>query len=204
MSDAAAYASDRKLKLVMKPHGGNSGASDDIQAVMKAVNHPNFKIWYDAGNIIYYTGKDPGRGAEADRAPRHRVLREGLRRVEERGDDPVRRGQGGLRGRFRPLKSAGLRRSDHGRVLQDRRDAGGDGANARANREFLEKTLAGLFLKVVMIDDFRTMITKVTKAPKHAWSGSIDHAEIRRDTEKSRKKSGYRWSCCSMRPRACV
>jgi sugar phosphate isomerase/epimerase len=23
------------------------------------VNQPNFKIWYDAGNIIYYTGKDP-------------------------------------------------------------------------------------------------------------------------------------------------
>ena len=23
------------------------------------VKHPNFKIWFDAGNIIYYTGKDP-------------------------------------------------------------------------------------------------------------------------------------------------
>ena len=43
----------------MKPHGGSSGASDEIVAVMKAVQHPNFKIWYDAGNIIYYTGKDP-------------------------------------------------------------------------------------------------------------------------------------------------
>jgi len=26
---------------------------------MKAVQHPNFTIWYDAGNIIYYTGKNP-------------------------------------------------------------------------------------------------------------------------------------------------
>jgi sugar phosphate isomerase/epimerase len=26
---------------------------------MGKVNHSNFKIWYDAGNIIYYTGKDP-------------------------------------------------------------------------------------------------------------------------------------------------
>src|SRR5262245_26268318 len=59
MSDAAAYAQDKRLKLVMKPHGGSSGASAEIQAVMKAVNHENFKIWYDAGNIIYYTGKDP-------------------------------------------------------------------------------------------------------------------------------------------------
>ncbi|PYR01110.1 MAG: hypothetical protein DMF96_01075, partial [Acidobacteria bacterium] len=59
MSDAAAYAQERRIKVVMKPHGGSSGASDAIVAVMKAVRHPNFKIWYDAGNIIYYTGKDP-------------------------------------------------------------------------------------------------------------------------------------------------
>src|SRR5437867_6408917 len=59
MSDAAAYAQERRIKLVMKPHGGSSGAADDIVTVMKAVRHPNFKIWYDAGNIIYYTGKDP-------------------------------------------------------------------------------------------------------------------------------------------------
>jgi sugar phosphate isomerase/epimerase len=59
MSDAAAYSKERKLKLVMKPHGGASGASDEIVAAIKRVNHPNFKIWYDAGNIIHYTGKDP-------------------------------------------------------------------------------------------------------------------------------------------------
>jgi sugar phosphate isomerase/epimerase len=59
MTDAAAYAQERKIKLVMKPHGGSSGASDEIVAALKAVRHTNFKIWYDAGNIIYYTGKDP-------------------------------------------------------------------------------------------------------------------------------------------------
>ena len=59
MSDAAAYAEEHRIKLVMKPHGGSSGASDEIMAAMRAVHHPNFKIWYDAGNIIYYTGKDP-------------------------------------------------------------------------------------------------------------------------------------------------
>jgi len=58
MGDAAAYAQERSIKLVMKPHGGSGGAADEIVAAMKAVQHPNFKIWYDAGNIIYYTGKD--------------------------------------------------------------------------------------------------------------------------------------------------
>jgi sugar phosphate isomerase/epimerase len=59
MSDAAAYASERGIRLVMKPHGGSSSAAGEIVAAMRAIRHPNFKIWYDAGNIIYYTGKDP-------------------------------------------------------------------------------------------------------------------------------------------------
>ena len=59
MRDAAAYAAERNIRLVMKPHGGSSGASAEIAAALHAVAHPNFKVWYDAGNIIYYTGKDP-------------------------------------------------------------------------------------------------------------------------------------------------
>lgn len=59
MSDAAPYAQERGLKLVLKPHGGGSGASEEIIRCLDKVKQPNFKIWYDAGNIIYYTGKDP-------------------------------------------------------------------------------------------------------------------------------------------------
>jgi len=59
MRDAAAYSAERGVKLVMKPHGGGSGAAEEITRCLDKVGHPNFKIWYDAGNIIYYTGKDP-------------------------------------------------------------------------------------------------------------------------------------------------
>jgi sugar phosphate isomerase/epimerase len=59
MADAAPYAHERGLKLVLKPHGGGSGAAEEIIRCISKVNQPNFKIWYDAGNIIYYTGKDP-------------------------------------------------------------------------------------------------------------------------------------------------
>ena len=59
MRDSAAYAQEHGVKLVMKPHGGGSGAAEEIIRCMDKVKHPNFKIWYDAGNIIYYTGKDP-------------------------------------------------------------------------------------------------------------------------------------------------
>jgi sugar phosphate isomerase/epimerase len=59
MHDAAAYSQERGLKLVLKPHGGSSGDAEEITRCIEKVKHPNFKIWFDAGNIIYYTGKDP-------------------------------------------------------------------------------------------------------------------------------------------------
>lgn len=59
MADAADYAQSAGIKLVMKPHGGSSGTADEIELTLRKVNRPNFKIWYDAGNIVYYDGKDP-------------------------------------------------------------------------------------------------------------------------------------------------
>ena len=59
MQDAAAYSKERGMKLVLKPHGGASGAAEEIIRCLEKVKHPNFKIWFDAGNIIFYTGKDP-------------------------------------------------------------------------------------------------------------------------------------------------
>jgi sugar phosphate isomerase/epimerase len=59
MQDAAAYSQDQGMKLVLKPHGGESGGAEEIIHFLEQVNHPNFKIWFDAGNIIFYTGRDP-------------------------------------------------------------------------------------------------------------------------------------------------
>lgn len=59
MRDAAPYAQERGLELVLKPHGGASGAAEEIIRCLQKVNHSNFKIWFDAGNIVFYTGKDP-------------------------------------------------------------------------------------------------------------------------------------------------
>ena len=144
MADAAAFAQERGIKLVMKPHGGGSGASAEILQALKAVGHANFKIWYDAGNIIYYTGKDPvaelapiaehvtGFCAKDCAAPKSEVMIQfGTGKVD-------------FVGVFRKLKSAGF----NGPIMVESCQIGATPAetmaNARANRLFLEQALASL------------------------------------------------------------
>jgi sugar phosphate isomerase/epimerase len=142
MSDAAAYAQERRIKLVMKPHGGGSGASDEIVAAMKAVQHPNFKIWYDAGNIIYYTGKDPVE--ELKPIARHVTGFCAKDCAALKSDVMIQFGTGKVdfAAVFGTLKAAGF----DGPIMVECCKIGASAeetmANARANRVFLEKVLA--------------------------------------------------------------
>ena len=144
MSDAAAYAQERRIKLVMKPHGGSSGASDEIVAAMKAVRHPNFKIWYDAGNIIYYTGKDPVE--ELKPIAQHVTGFCAKDCGAPKGDVMIQFGTGKVdfAGVFGTLKAAGF----DGPIMVECCTVGATAeettANARANRRFLEKVLEQL------------------------------------------------------------
>jgi len=142
MSDAAAYAQDKGIKLAMKPHGGISGASAEILRVISTVNHRNFSIWYDAGNIIYYTGKDPV--AEIDPIVQHISGFCAKDCGAPRGDVMIQFGSGKVdfASVFKKLKSVGF----NGPVMVECCKVGQTPeettANARANREFLEKVLS--------------------------------------------------------------
>lgn len=142
MSDAAAYAQEKDLRLVMKPHGGISGSAEEILRVIKEVNHPNFSIWYDAGNIIHYTGKDPV--AEIDPIAKHITGFCAKDCGELKGDVMIQFGAGKVdfTGVFKKLKAGGF----NGPVMVESCKVGATPeettANARANREFLEKILA--------------------------------------------------------------
>jgi len=144
MSHAAAYAQERRIKLVMKPHGGSSGASGEIAAALKAVRHPNFTIWYDAGNIIYYTGKDPVE--ELKPIARHVTGFCAKDCAALKADVMIQFGTGKVDfvGVFRTLKAAGF----DGPIMVECCKVGATAeetmANARANREFLENVLARL------------------------------------------------------------
>jgi sugar phosphate isomerase/epimerase len=144
MHEAAVYANEKKIKLVMKPHGGGSGSSDEILKAIKEVNHPNFKIWYDAGNIIHYTGKDPV--AEIEPIAPHITGFCAKDCAEIKGDVMIQFGAGKVDfpAVFKKLKAGGFK----GPVMVECCKIGvtpeETTANARANREYLEKTLAAI------------------------------------------------------------
>ena len=144
MSDAAAYAQEKGIKLVMKPHGGISGSSEDILRVIKEVNHRNFSIWYDAGNIIYYTGKDPV--AEIEPIAKHITGFCAKDCGEVKGEVMLQFGDGKVdfAAVFKKLKAGGFK----GPVMVECCKVGETPEvtmeNARANREFLNKVLASI------------------------------------------------------------
>ncbi len=145
MADAADYAQERGLKLVLKPHGGSSGEADKIIECIEKVKRPNFKIWYDAGNIIYYNAdKDPVEqlkpiakyvtgfcAKDCDKEHGEVFLEFGTGKV----DFPAVFGE---------LKRAGF----NGPVMVEccvrGKTAEETTASARKNREFLERVFAGL------------------------------------------------------------
>jgi sugar phosphate isomerase/epimerase len=144
MADAAAFAQERKIKLVLKPHGGGSGAAEEILRCMKQVNHPNFKVWYDAGNIIYYTGKDPI--AELEPIVQHVTGFCAKDCAAPQTDPMIQFGTGKVdfAGVLKKLKSGGF----NGPIMVECCAIGATPQatmeNARANRLYLEKVLASI------------------------------------------------------------
>ena len=108
------------------------------------MGHPNFKIWYDAGNIIYYTGKDPV--AELEPIVQHVTGFCAKDCGSQKGDVMIQFGAGKVdfAGVFRKLKSAGF----NGPIMVECCKIGATPqetmANAKANREFLDRVLAGV------------------------------------------------------------
>jgi sugar phosphate isomerase/epimerase len=144
MGAAAAHGAEKGVQVVMKPHGGSSGASDEILAAMKRVGHPNFKIWYDAGNIIHYTGKDP---VEELKPVAHHVTGFCAKDcAEPKGDVMIQFGAGKVdfAGVFKVLKSAGFDGPIMVECCAVAETPEATAANARANREFLQKVLAAV------------------------------------------------------------
>ena len=164
MREAAAFGQERGVKVVVKHHHGLNNTSLDLLAWTKQVDHPNFGIFVDPGNIVYYTGKDPvkqtaiiashvaGVVAKDCTAPRY---------LEREAGAPPFGNAPSAPGNPEVMIQFGTGKVDFPALFKVLRDAGFSGpvmvegtavgatleetvANARANREFLEKIFASL------------------------------------------------------------
>ncbi len=48
-------AASKQIAIVLKPHGGTTGTGPQLRDCIKRVNHKNFTLMYDPGNIFYYS-----------------------------------------------------------------------------------------------------------------------------------------------------
>ena len=161
LSDAAAFGKERGVQIVIKHHHGLNNTSGELVGWVRQVNHPNFSIFLDPGNVIYYTGKDPVAALEIigpyvtgvvakDCAGPHFLEREvgappfGSANPDPRGDEVMIQfgtGKVDFAGLFTKLKAFGfsgpimVEGTAVGATLQETI------ANARGNREFLEKVV---------------------------------------------------------------
>jgi sugar phosphate isomerase/epimerase len=161
LADAAAFGKERGVQIAIKQHHGLNNTGGELVGWVRQVNHPNFGIFHDPGNVIYYTAKDPVAQLEIvgpytigvvakDCLGPHFQEREagapsfGSSVPDPRGDEVMIQfgtGKVDFAGMFRKLKSLGF----HGPIFVEGTavaDTAQDTiANARANREYLEKAI---------------------------------------------------------------
>src|SRR5207244_6550246 len=115
-----------------------------LRCIDKLAN-ANFKIWYDAGNIIYYTGKDPL--SELEPIAKHVTGFCAKDCPGLKGEVMSRFGTGKVdfKAVFAKLKSVGF----NGPIMVECVKVGGmaeeTSGKARSNRRFLENALASIW-----------------------------------------------------------
>jgi sugar phosphate isomerase/epimerase len=55
IADSCDYAAERKISLSIKPHGGLNATGPQCRKAIDLVGRKNFRLWYDPGNIFYYS-----------------------------------------------------------------------------------------------------------------------------------------------------
>ena len=56
IADTCDYAAENGVGIVLKPHGAPNGTGPQCRKVIvDVVGHKNFRMWYDPGNIFYYS-----------------------------------------------------------------------------------------------------------------------------------------------------
>jgi sugar phosphate isomerase/epimerase len=55
VAECCGYAASKRVGLSVKPHGGSNATGAQCRKIIEMVGHKNFGIWYDPGNIFFYS-----------------------------------------------------------------------------------------------------------------------------------------------------
>lgn len=55
ITECCDYAAAKEIGLSIKPHGGSNATGAQCRKVINRVGRKNFRLWYDPGNIYYYS-----------------------------------------------------------------------------------------------------------------------------------------------------
>ena len=55
VAECCDYAASKRVGLSVKPHGGSNATGAQCRKIVEMVGHKNFGIWYDPGNIFFYS-----------------------------------------------------------------------------------------------------------------------------------------------------
>ncbi|MEP0841440.1 MAG: sugar phosphate isomerase/epimerase [Phycisphaerae bacterium] len=55
IAECCDYAAEKKVSISLKPHGGLNATGRQLRRTIEEVGHRNFRVWYDAGNVYYYS-----------------------------------------------------------------------------------------------------------------------------------------------------
>jgi len=58
VAECCDYAAEKGLGISVKPHGGLNATGPQCRKTVEMVGHKNFRIWYDPGNIFYYSNAE--------------------------------------------------------------------------------------------------------------------------------------------------
>jgi sugar phosphate isomerase/epimerase len=55
IAETCDYAAEKGLPITVKPHGGSNATGAQCRKCIDMVGHDNFSLWYDPGNIYFYS-----------------------------------------------------------------------------------------------------------------------------------------------------
>ncbi len=55
VAECCDYAALKRVGLSIKPHGGKNATGPQCRKLIEQVGNKNFRLWYDPGNIFYYS-----------------------------------------------------------------------------------------------------------------------------------------------------